>query len=215
MTFENIEYYKSIVDKKKVYISSKNIFDKICAIILLIILFPFLLIVSILVKITSNGTILYKEKRLGYNGREFEIIKFRSMINDINHPDYQKYLKESVDGTFVKPKDNPRITKFGRILRKTSIDELPQLYNIIKGEMSFVGPRASTKALSGNRQMKEIRSIIRPGLTGLWQISNRENCLIEDMIEYDIKYIEKFNFWYDIKIILNTIPAVITCRGAY
>ena len=215
MILNNLDYYIDIIDKKKSYILLKSIIDKIAASILFIVFFPLMIIIGILVKFTSKGSILYGERRIGLNEKEFIIYKFRSMINDENHPDFKRYLRESSDGTFVKPKNNPRITKFGRFIRRTSFDELPQLYNVIIGEMSLVGPRPSTFSLSGNDKMRRIRAVIKPGVTGLWQIENRENCLIEEMIKYDIEYIEKFNFWYDLKIILRTIPAVLSCRGAY
>ncbi len=215
MQLNDIGYYLRIVKQKIYYISIKCIIDIIVATILFIILLPLMIIIAIMVKITSRGPALYGERRIGIDEKEFIIFKFRSMINDEKHPDYQKYLKESADGTFIKPKNNPRITKFGRFLRRTSLDELPQLYNVIIGEMSLVGPRPSTFSLSGNDLMRKIRAVIKPGVTGLWQIENRENCLIEEMIKYDIEYIEKFNFWYDLQIILKTIPAVLSCRGAY
>lgn len=185
----------------------KNIFDYIVAGISLILLLPIFVIIGILIKIDSKGPIFFKQERLGKNGEVFKIYKFRTMVdNAINLG----------KGLSIQKNDS-RITKIGNFLRKTSLDELPQFINILKGEMSFVGPRPPVPyhpyKYENYTNQKRRRFLMKPGVTGLAQISGRNNLTWDERIEFDIKYIDKFNFFYDMKILLKTIKKVFLKEG--
>lgn len=211
----DITKYQDILERNKTFLKCKRVFDFLISFVLLTLFSPLMLVIGLIVKFTSKGPVLYRELRVGQFGREFFIYKFRSMVNDDNDPDYQRYKYEVKNGTFIKNEFNPRITKFGKILRKSSIDELPQLYNVLIGEMSLVGPRPSASTLSGTEFQKNIRTIVKPGMTGLWQVRNRGFSHITEMIDYDIKYIENMSPKLDIYVLLKTIPTVISCKGAF
>lgn len=187
----------------------KNIFDYIVAGISLILLFPIFVIIGILIKIDSKGPIFFKQERLGKNGKIFKIYKFRTMVN--NAINLGKGLSIQ--------KNDSRITKIGNFLRKTSLDELPQFINILKGEMSFVGPRPPVPyhpyKYENYTNKKRKRFVMKPGVTGLAQISGRNNLTWDERIEYDIKYVEEFNFFYDIKILFNTAYKVVKKEDIY
>ena len=185
----------------------KSIFDYIVAGISLILLLPIFIIIGILIKIYSKGPIFFKQERLGKNGKVFKIYKFRTMVdNAINLG----------KGLSIQKNDS-RITKIGNFLRKTSLDELPQFINILRGEMSFVGPRPPVPyhpyKYENYTNQKRKRFLMRPGVTGLAQISGRNNLTWDERIEFDIKYIDKFNFFYDMKILLKTIKKVFFKEG--
>jgi Undecaprenyl-phosphate galactose phosphotransferase WbaP len=185
-----------------------------------IIILPFLLIFALLVAITSPGSVLYKHKRLGQNGKPFYAYKFRSMVADSGErlrkiletdPQKKKEWEES-----HKLKDDPRITLIGKFLRRTSIDEFPQLINIIKGEMSLTGPRPITEeeAEKYGEDFGRIFSV-KPGLTGLWQVSGRSETNYADRVSFDTYYLQSWSVWLDIWIMFKTFGAVVRGRGAY
>ncbi|MGI6226470.1 MAG: sugar transferase [Peptococcales bacterium] len=195
----------------------KRIIDIIISGLGLVILGPFLILIALLIKVDSpRGTIIFKQKRVGLNGRIFILYKFRSMIPEAEQQkDSLKNLNE-MSGPVFKIKNDPRITKFGRFLRKTSIDELPQLINVLKGEMSLVGPRPLPVA-----EMSEIeesiyrkRLSVKPGITCIWQISGRNNINFEKWMEMDMQYIDNWSLGLDLKILFLTIPAVLIAKGA-
>ncbi len=176
------------------YIIIKWILDLILSLILLILLSPLLIIVTIAVKLDSEGPALYKQTRTGLNGEDFTLLKFRSMAADNDVYDF---------------KTRDRITKVGNFIRKTSLDELPQLINIIRGDMSFVGPRPWLPILNDYyTENQKRRFLVRPGITGLAQVSGRKDLNILDRIDLDIKYVNEVSFLTDIKIILKTIMVV-------
>lgn len=176
------------------YIIIKRILDLILSLILLILLSPLLIIVTIAVKLDSEGPALYKQTRTGLNGEDFTLLKFRSMAADNDVYDF---------------KTRDRITKVGNFIRKTSLDELPQLINIIRGDMSFVGPRPWLPILNDYyTENQKRRFLVRPGITGLAQVSGRKDLNILDRIDLDIKYVNEVSFLTDIKIILKTIMVV-------
>jgi len=198
----------------------KRFIDLTLAIIGGIILLPLLLFAALLVKITSPGPILYRHSRLGKNGKPFIAYKFRSMVTDSgerlqklleSNPELKKEWDES-----HKLKNDPRVTPIGKILRRTSIDELPQLINILKGEMSLVGPRPITEA-EVEKYGEDFNRIFSatPGLTGLWQVSGRSDSDYTARISYDTYYLQSWSVWLDIWVIFKTFGAVVRGRGAY
>lgn len=199
----NVEVGKK--ESKSVYKLSKRILDIICSCIGLLLLSPVLLIVGILIKLESKGPVVFTQKRIGKDGREFNMYKLRSMV--VNAEEIKAKLKEQneMSGPMFKMKDDPRITKIGRFIRKTSIDELPQLVNVLKGEMSLVGPRPSLP-----NEVKEFepwmlkRLDVKPGLTCYWQVMGRNNIDFEDWMKLDVKYVDERSFWLDTKLIYKT-----------
>lgn len=189
----------------RVYVSFfKRILGLIFSLVGFIILIPIFLIISILIKLTSKGPIFFKQERIGRNGKNFNMYKFRTMI--VN-------AENIGDGIRVRSKNDPRITKIGKILRRTSLDELPQLINVIKGDMSLVGPRPPVtyhpyNGYNNYPENAKKRFIVRPGLTGLSQIKYRNGVSWDKRIEIDVKYTENISFLQDIKIILATIKIV-------
>ena len=186
----------------------RRILDIVGSLLSLIVSFPFFLIIAILMKINSKGPVFFLQKRCGKNGVEFNMYKFRTMV--IAAELLKKRLVNEVDGPMFKMKNDPRITKVGRILRRWSLDELPQLFNVLKGEMSLVGPRPlSSKEMIGDDNWRKIRLSVKPGMTGLWQIRGRRSNKFGDWIKNDIEYVQKRSFLMDIKILLLTTIAVL------
>jgi lipopolysaccharide/colanic/teichoic acid biosynthesis glycosyltransferase len=179
--------------------------ERFMALILFVFFMPLFLIISALVKLSGPGPVLFKQMRLGQNCKPIYLYKFRTMLTDATQSEIKQYAIMS----------DPRITPIGRFLRKTSMDELPQIFNIIRGELSFVGPRPAlsfevTKYTT--EQMK--RFSVPPGLTGLWQVTGR-NPDFATMVDMDLAYVRTRSFWLDLKIIAMTVRVVITARGAY
>lgn len=199
----------------------KRVFDILFSLLVIILISPILLLTSLLIFFTSKGPILYTQKRVTLEGKEFNCYKFRTMFKDAEKV-LQKILDEDEKKRreweiYFKLKDDPRITPFGKFLRKTSIDELPQFFNVLKGELSVVGPRPMPKDELWKRYGDKAPKIlsVRPGITGLWQISGRNQLSIEKRVEIDNYYVDNKNFLLDSLIILKTIPAIFTSRGAY
>jgi len=194
----------------------KRAFDVIFTSIMLILLSPLFLTVAILIELKTKGSIFFVQERVGYNKRIFKVLKFRTMVENAEAllPSLE-HLNEA-DGAAFKIKDDPRITKLGKFLRKTSIDELPQLINVLKGDMSLVGPRPlqlrDYLALGANWQKR--RFSMMPGITCFWQITGRNNVNFSKWMELDMEYIDKWSLWLDLKILWKTIPTIITGKGA-
>ena len=197
----------SAVEKKEdrlVYAILKRLIDVIGALFGLILLSPILIVIGILIKLESKGPIIFSQKRVGLNGKEFKMYKLRSMV--VNAEEIKEKLKEKneMSGPMFKIKDDPRITKVGKFIRKTSIDEVPQLINVLKGDMSLVGPRPSLP-----NEVKEFedwmlkRLEVKPGLTCYWQVMGRNNIDFENWMRLDIKYVNERSFWLDIKLIFK------------
>jgi exopolysaccharide biosynthesis polyprenyl glycosylphosphotransferase len=197
-------------------IVAKRILDFTISSILITLLFPALLIVAILIKLTSPGPVLFTQKRLGLNKRRFNIYKFRSMALDAEKRMRAIEHLNEVSGPVFKVKNDPRITPIGRFLRKTSIDELPQLFNVLTGDMSLVGPRPlPVRDYEGfNEDWQRRRFIVKPGITCLWQVRGRSSIPFEKWMELDLQYIDKWSLWLDFQILLLTIPAVLRGSGA-
>ena len=193
----------------------KRLFDVCGAILGIIISVPFWIIIPLLIKLTSRGPVIYRQVRCGLYGRKFVIYKFRSMIDGAEDVLWEiKHLNE-MNGPTFKMRNDPRITPLGRLLRKTSIDELPQFLNVLKGEMSLVGPRAALpEEVREYTPWQKRRLSVKPGITCLWQISGRNEIDFHEWMRLDLKYIDNWSLWLDIEILLKTIPTVIFCRGA-
>lgn len=193
----------------------KEIFDKMLSLIGIIFLLPLFIFTSIVIKIFSKGSILYKQERLGINGRKFNMYKFRTMISEADRLKDTLKEKNEMDGPVFKIKNDPRITPIGRLLRNTSIDELPQLFNVLKGDMSLVGPRPplSNEVVHYDPWQRR-RLSMKPGITCLWQIGGRNNITFRKWMELDLKYIDNWSLWLDTKILVKTIPVVLSRKGA-
>lgn len=194
----------------------KHLFDFIISLVLIIIASPLLLITAFLIKITSPGPILFVQQRLGVNKRRIGVYKFRTMVPDAEKKQAELETLNEVSGPVFKIKEDPRITPIGKFLRKLSIDELPQLFNVLKGEMSLVGPRPlPVRDYEGFDQDWHLRRFsVRPGITCLWQISGRSNISFDKWMELDMEYIDNWSLWLDLKILIGTIPAVLKGSGA-
>lgn len=198
------------------YLFLKRLFDIVLSVIAIIFLAPLFLVVAVAIKLDSKGGVLYTQPRVTKNGKVFKMYKFRSMC--ANADEYLKDLQHlnEKDGPVFKIVNDPRVTRVGRFIRKTSIDELPQLFNILKGEMTIVGPRPPlvTEVEQYTPQQKQ-RLTVKTGLTCYWQISGRSELTFDEWVNLDIKYIQEQNLRTDLNIIVKTIPVVLTGRGAY
>lgn len=200
----------------RVYKICKRIIDIIGAGLGLILLSPIIAIVACAVKFTSKGPVFFSQKRVGKNGELFEMYKFRSMV--VNAEELKENLEEQneMSGPMFKIKDDPRITKVGKFIRKTSIDELPQLWNVLKGDMSLVGPRPSLpKEVEQFDNWMFKRLSVSPGLTCYWQVSGRNNIDFEDWMKLDCRYVDERNLWIDIKLIFKTVGVLFGDKNAH
>lgn len=181
-----------------------------------VLLSPLFLVFALLVKMTSKGPIFYGQERIGLDSKPFKMFKFRSMYEDADKLFPQLEKRSEVEGLIFKMKEDPRITPLGKFMRRASIDELPQLFNVFRGEMSLVGPRPPLprETVKYNSWHKK-RLRVRPGITGPWQVSGRSLLPFEDMVRLDIYYIENWSLWLDFKLLLRTIPVVLLGKGAY
>ena len=198
----------NLEEKKKVsifYIFSKRAIDILGSTVGLVLLSPILLIVAIAIKIESKGPVIFSQKRIGLNGKEFKMYKLRSMVENAEELKKDLMKDNEMSGPMFKMKDDPRVTRVGRFIRKTSIDELPQLINVLKGDMSLVGPRPSLpKEVKKFKPWMKKRLDVKPGLTCFWQVSGRNSIDFEDWMKLDIKYVEERSFLVDIKLIFRT-----------
>ncbi len=213
------DYYSNAAieqNKPRVFSLLKRTIDIIGSLFGLIVLSPIFVIVAIVIKWEDpKGPVFFSQMRVGKNEKPFRIYKFRSMCTDAEDKLKDVLHKNFVSGAMFKIKDDPRITKVGKFIRKTSIDELPQFFNVLKGDMSLVGPRPSSRMeVDGYTNYDKKRLSVTPGCTGLWQVSGRNNIGFREMVELDIAYIEKKSIWFDIKIMLKTVVTVISSRGA-
>jgi lipopolysaccharide/colanic/teichoic acid biosynthesis glycosyltransferase len=194
----------------------KRVADVVLSVLGMVALLPFLPAVVLAIKLTSRGPVLYRSIRLGRNARPFVFYKFRSMVDGAHESrNFLLHLNE-VQGPVFKIADDPRITRVGRFLRRTSIDELPQLVNVLRGDMSLVGPRPPIpEEVEKYEPWQRRRLDVSPGITCLWQISGRSRLGFEEWMRLDILYIQNRSFLLDIKILLRTLPAVLSRDGAY
>jgi exopolysaccharide biosynthesis polyprenyl glycosylphosphotransferase len=196
--------------------TAKRMTDIVLSFVALVLLAPVFVLVAILIKLEDGGPVFFCQRRVGKDGREFGMYKFRSMCMDAEAR-LAELLKanQHAQGVTFKIKDDPRLTKIGKWIRKFSIDEFPQFYNVLVGDMSMVGPRPPVP-----REVKlytladRRRLVVKPGLTCLWQIGGRSNIDFSGQVKLDVEYIESQSFWVDIKIIAKTVPAVLSGKGA-
>ena len=200
----------------KVYLFLKRGLDIVASTLGLIVLSPIIILVAIAIKLESKGPVLFSQDRVGKNGKIFKIYKMRSMVQNAEELKEKLLAQNEMSGPMFKMKDDPRITKVGKFIRKTSIDELPQLINVIKGDMSLVGPRPSLP-----KEVKEFepwmyeRLAVTPGLTCYWQVMGRNNIDFEDWMKLDIKYVRERNFFLDIKLIFKTFFVLFGDKNAH
>lgn len=207
---------KDELDRQSRYIFLKRFFDIVLSLVGLIILAIPCLIIAIFIKLCDGGPVLYTQARVGKDGKIFKIYKFRSMYVDADKLLDKLSEQNEVTGPMFKMKNDPRITSVGRFLRKTSLDELPQLWNVLLGDMSLVGPRPPLpKEVAKYSEYDRQRLWVIPGCTGLWQATERNDVGFDRMVELDLEYIQKRSLMFDAKIILMTFWVIIHPNGAY
>jgi lipopolysaccharide/colanic/teichoic acid biosynthesis glycosyltransferase len=194
----------------------KRSFDLLVSVLVFVVGLPLWIAIAIAIKVESRGPILYRDRRVGLNEREFDMVKFRTMRADA--PKLQKRLEaeNEAEGALFKLRDDPRVTRVGAFLRRFSLDEVPQVLNVVRGEMSLVGPRPlPIRDYKLLEPWHRKRYLVLPGMTGLWQIAGRSDLSFDDLVRLDFYYLENWSIWLDISILLRTVPAVIAARGAY
>jgi lipopolysaccharide/colanic/teichoic acid biosynthesis glycosyltransferase len=206
------------------YLRAKRILDIVFTLLILLPLLITIGIVAILIKLDSEGPVFFRQKRVGLNGEEFTLLKFRSMYvnsdESIHRQAVEQYMKGTIlneraeDGSLFKLGNDPRITRIGRFIRKTSIDELPQFFNVLRGEMSLVGPRPPLPyEVASYSSQHWLRLSGKPGLTGTWQVYGRSKVSFQEMVEMDIEYLQQQSLWQDLKLIALTPTIMISGRG--
>ena len=208
--------------------SLKRAIDVLGSLLALILLSPLMLMIALAVKASSPGPVIFKQTRLGMKGVRFSFYKFRSMYSNVDDQIHRQYVSNLIEGhldkidqgdgkrPFFKIKSDSRVTKLGRMLRKLSLDELPQLFNVLKGEMSLVGPRPPIPYEIEKYEPWHLRRIleVKPGMTGLWQVNGRSRTSFEEMVRLDLRYIRNWSLWLDLKILLKTVREVLHPKGA-
>lgn len=202
--------------ENSIYIVIKSIIDTILASMILVIILPIILVISVLIKLDSKGPIIYKQKRLGKDGKVFMIYKFRTMVSNAEEIMQNFTLEQKEEfQKFFKLKNDPRITRMGNILRKTSLDELPQIFNILKGDMAFIGPRPVVlNEIEKFGNLKDEYLSVKPGLTGWWACNGRSTTTYEERIKLEMYYINNLSFKLDIKCLIKTVIAILKKEGA-
>ena len=212
-TIPVLEYSNMLTMRKQ---AGKRIFDVMLSLVFLAMLAPFFVMVAVLIKLDSPGPVFHSSLRYGRKGHKFRMLKFRSMVRDAEQKMRELREHNEVDGPIFKIKNDPRVTKIGRILRKYSIDELPQLFNVLKGDMSLVGPRPLLTEEVEREDLRQLRRLeVLPGMTGLWQIRGRSDVSFTRLLRWDMWYINNWSIWLDVNILFQTIPVVVRGRGAY
>jgi exopolysaccharide biosynthesis polyprenyl glycosylphosphotransferase len=207
----------------------KRVIDVLGALVGLILFSPLMAAAAIAIKVTSPGPIIFEQTRFGKKGARFQFYKFRSMYWNIDDQVHREYVTNLIKGDLkkinqgdeksplFKMKSDPRVTQVGKIIRKTSIDEFPQFFNVLKGEMSLVGPRPPLPYEVEKYEPWHLRRIleVKPGITGLWQVEGRSRTTFDDMVRLDLRYVQNWSLWLDLKILLKTVKAVIPSKGAW
>jgi lipopolysaccharide/colanic/teichoic acid biosynthesis glycosyltransferase len=216
------------MEKKKAGLLAKRAFDIVGSVLALVVLSPLWLLIAVAVKLTSRGPLFFRQKRLGQYGKSFTFLKFRSMYvgadQEVHRAYIEKFMSDPVNagadgtsGTVYKITNDRRVTSVGRLLRRTSLDELPQFLNCLMGQMSLVGPRPPIPYEFKNYQWWHRRRLlaVKPGITGLWQVQGRSRVKFNEMVRMDLEYARSWSFWLDVRILLQTPRAVVTGEGAY
>jgi len=218
-------YVPAAAQSRRVHYWLKNVLDLTIAVVTLVVFSPLLLIVGLAVKLDSPGPAIFKQKRIGKDGKLFTVRKFRTMYVDADDKPHREALKKLVEGQpaatvngqgFFKPVDDPRVTRVGKFLRATGLDELPQAINILRRDMSVVGPRpAIPYELELYKDWHHRRLGVRPGVTGLWQVRRHDTQNFDDVMRLDLEYVDSFSIWLDLKIILLTFPMILFHRWTF
>jgi lipopolysaccharide/colanic/teichoic acid biosynthesis glycosyltransferase len=204
------------LDVRPVYDTTKRVFDIAVAVAAIAGALPLLLLIALAIKLDSRGPVFFCQERLGKGTKPFRMIKFRSMHQNAGSLPPELMQANEATGPLFKMRRDPRITRVGRILRRTSLDELPQVFNVLLGSMSIVGPRPPLpREMAGFESIQRGRLQVKPGLAGLWQVSGRSNLTFDEMVKLDLEYIRNRGFFYDVSLILRTVPAVLFGRGAW
>jgi exopolysaccharide biosynthesis polyprenyl glycosylphosphotransferase len=199
-----------------VWLQLKRLTDVVAASVLLALWAPFVVLIALVIKIVSGGPVLFRQTRVGLNGRQFTLYKFRTMVEGAERRQAELAHLNVMSGPVFKSANDPRVTRFGALLRRHSLDELPQLWNVLKGEMSLVGPRPPLpEEVAQYERWQKRRLSMRPGLTCLWQVSGRNRIDFDRWMELDLEYIDNWSPRLDLKILLRTIPAVLGGSGAH
>jgi exopolysaccharide biosynthesis polyprenyl glycosylphosphotransferase len=194
----------------------KRAFDVAASMLVILIGLPIWLAIALGIKVTSRGPVLYQDPRIGLNEQPFSMWKFRTMYQDAAERQAQLETENEAEGALFKIRDDPRVTMFGRFLRRFSLDEIPQVLNVLRGEMSLVGPRPlPVRDYERLEDWHRKRYLVLPGMTGLWQIAGRADLSFDDLVRLDFYYLENWSIWLDISILAKTVPAVVVARGAY
>lgn len=216
MAEEQIQIDLEKIESRKGYHFVKRFFDIALSVIGLIILSPLMLVIAYKIKKEDGGPVFYRQVRVGKNGCRFEMYKFRSMVTNADQLLEKLKDQNDVDGAMFKLKHDPRITKIGHFIREHSLDELPQLVNVLKGDMSLVGPRPPLPSeVDQYTEYDKQRLYVMPGCTGLWQATMRNKVGFNEMVQLDIQYIQKASFMFDLWIIWKTIEIIIRPNGSY
>ncbi len=207
---------RGLIDADLWQVAVKRAMDIVASALAIVVLTPVLLAVALLIKTTSRGSVFYVQERVGRDGEPFRMVKFRSMYRDA-HARRDEHAELNIhQGPIFKIRDDPRITPVGRAIRRLSIDELPQFFNVLMGSMSLVGPRpALPEEFLDYTERERQRLLVKPGVTCIWQVSGRSDVDFETWIDMDLEYIEDWSLRLDLKLLMKTVPAVITGRGAY
>lgn len=215
---------QGLAERSNLELFIKRSIDIGASLLVLVFGFPFYLLLALFIKLTSEGPVLYVQERVGLNGKKFRMLKFRTMTNGNNDQTHRNFAKDFINGQssdangkdsgVFKIVDDPRVTSIGKFLRRTSLDELPQFLNVLKGEMTLVGPRPPlTYELDHYQEWHKLRLSVKPGLTGLWQVSGRSTVAFDEMVALDLHYIENWSLLLDVKIILRTVPVMLYGTG--
>ncbi|WP_257131601.1 sugar transferase [Bacillus sp. AFS017336] len=223
MRFEQSEYAslpllsKETVEKNWIYLFTKRLMDLLGAFLGLLVLLPVFIVVAIFIKLEDpKGPIFFYQTRVGKDGKEFKMYKFRSMVTDAEERLKELIQYNEVSGAMFKMKDDPRITRIGKFIRKTSIDELPQFFNVLLGDMSLVGPRPPLpREVADYTDFDKQRLLVTPGCTGLWQVSARNSVGFDEMVQLDLMYISNRSIIFDIQIILKTVGVLLGSKNAF
>lgn len=206
-----------LVEARAVSLAVKRLFDVAASLVLLVVLAPVLLLLALAVWLGDGGPILYRWRVVGQGGRPFTGYKFRTMVTNADTLKAQLQHRNEMLGPVFKIRRDPRVTRVGRVLRRFSLDELPQLWSVLKGDMSLVGPRPPLQSeYSRFTERQKLKLVIKPGITCLWQVRGRNDIsAFDEWVRLDLEYIERWSFWLDLKILLWTVPTVLRARGAW
>jgi lipopolysaccharide/colanic/teichoic acid biosynthesis glycosyltransferase len=212
---ETVGLVYSRVGGSGLWLVAKRMLDVVTAVVALLLLAPVMLMVALAVRVTSPGPVFFRQSRVGRNGVEFRMVKFRTMCDGAHRNQDEMWQLAAQQGMSNKLRDDPRVTPVGRLLRTTSIDELPQLVNVLLGHMSLVGPRPLQPVELSDVPDPATRHSVRPGLTGLWQVSGRSDTSWAERMTMDVQYVQNWSLRWDVRLLLLTLPVVLFRRGSY